>query len=179
MSAFSWPQYLWLVTIFVGVPMLFAANMIRSVLRVERADSRPRAGRLGLWATAATAFALGFVACAGWLSWSAYGQGPGLPAPNAFPTWQVVACGATVVAGCFVAAQLSRWTRSGGLAAAAGTTAGFAAAFCVAATFDTTGLSGVGIMFSMVGWGLGLSVLMSLRGALIDRRRSRTHPAHD
>lgn len=159
---FSWPQFLWIVFIFVGVPSAFCALLLWR--KSSKSEKGMGAGRLGLWATGATAFVFGFVSCAGWLSWSAdqRGQfrGPGLPAPREFPTWQVVACGATVVLLCLWAARLSRWTETGRYTAALGTTAGFSTAFCIEASTDATGQSGVGVVLCMVGWGLALSVMM-------------------
>lgn len=179
---FSWTQFLWNVFIFVGVPGLFGARVVRSVWRSERAElggpiPGRTGGRLGLWATGLVASALGFLACAGWLSWSADSAGqfrsPALPAPNKFPTWQVVACGATVVLACFVAAHLSRWTKAGGLAAAMGTTAGFTTAFAVDASRTIASQEGVGLAFSVLGWGIGLGVLMTLRGIWLTSRYGR------
>lgn len=186
---FSWSQFLWMVFIFVGVPTMFGASIIRSAWRSERAGLAYSPGRgdlvgmqtggsrLGLWATGLMAFALGFLSCAGWLSWSAdyrgEFRGPGLPAPNQFPTWQVVACGVTVVLLCLVSAHLSRWTMAGGLTAAAGTAAGFTTAFSAVASTDVTGQSGVGVVLSELGWGIALGVLMLVRGAWLTGRHSR------
>ncbi|MBV6762611.1 hypothetical protein [Rhodococcus opacus] len=185
---FSWSQFLWMVFIFVGVPTMIGAGIIWSVARSER-DGLQRSpdragvgrtqtgvGRLGLWATGLVAFPLGFLSCAGWLSWSADYQGefrgPGLPAPTQFPTWQVIACGVTVVLACLAAAHLSRWAAAGGLAAAAGTAAGFTTAFSVNASTDVTGQAGVGVVLAEVGWGVGLGLLMLVRGAWLTRRSS-------
>lgn len=180
---FSWSRFLWGVFIFVGVPTAIGAGVIWSSWRAERASlttsiSRPTGtGRLGLWATGLIAFVLGFLSCAGWLSWSAdyHGKvrGPALPAPTVFPTWQVVACGVTVVLVCLVAAHLSRWAVSGGLAAAAGTAAGFTTAFAVAASVGATSQEGIGVALSELGWGIGLVVLMAVRGAWLTGRRNR------
>lgn len=167
---FSWSQFLWIVFIFVGVPTTFFALLLWG--KAAKREHDAGTGRLGLWATGVVAFVFGFVSCAGWLSWSAEQsgefRGPGLPAPNQFPTWQVVACGATVVLLCFLAAHLSRWAKSGGYAAALGTTAGFSTAFCVEASTDVTGQSGVGVLLCMIGWGISLSVLMLIRGAALN-----------
>jgi hypothetical protein len=112
----------------------------------------------------------------GWLSWSAdyHGEfrGPGLPAPTQFPTWQVIACGATVVLVCLASAHLSRWATAGGLAAAAGTAAGFTTAFSVNASTDVTGQAGVGVVLSEIGWSVSLGLLMLVRGAWLTRRCS-------
>jgi hypothetical protein len=59
---------------------------------------------------------------------------------------------------------LSRWAKTGGYAAALGTTAGFSTAFCVEASTDVTGQSGVGVLLCVIGWGFSLSVLMLIRG---------------
>lgn len=187
---FSWLHYLRVVLIFVGVPTTIGADIIWAVLRSERAglwhsrnrqglaEMRTHGGRLGLWATGLIAFAPGFLSCAAWLSWSADYQGQvrgfGLPAPNQFPAWQVIACGVTVVLVCLAAAHLSRWALAGGLAAAAGTAAGFTAAFSVDASTDITGQAGVGVLLSEIGWGIGLGVLMLVRGAWLAKRGSMT-----
>ncbi|SNT00298.1 hypothetical protein [Rhodococcoides kyotonense] len=165
---YPWSQFLWVVTAFVGLPTVVWAYSIRAVKMKED----PRADGLGLVATGSVAFLGGFVACAGWLSWSAYGRGPGLPAPREFPTWQVVACGITVVSVCFAAAHLSRWVKAGGLAAAAGATAGFTTAFSIDASTDDTGQAGVGILLSELGWGITLSILVLVRAGWVRSRSS-------
>ena len=186
---FSWPQFLWSVFVFVGVPTMIGAGIVWFALRSERAglqhspgreswaETPTGSGRLGLWATGLIAFPLGFLSCAGWLSWSAdYNgelRGPGLPAPNQFPAWQVIACGITMVLVCLAAAHLSRWAMAGGLSAAVGTAAGFTTAFSVDASTDVTGQAGVGVVLSEIGWGLALGVLMHSRGAWLTNRRSR------
>lgn len=183
---FSWSQFVSNVVVFVGVPSLVGAYLVRSAWRSERAavdGPLPRStgsGKLGLWTTGLVAYVLGFLSCAGWLSWSAdYAgefRGPALPAPTKFPTWQVVACGATVVLACFVAAHLSRWTQAGGLAAATGTAAGFTTAFAVDASRTITSQEGVGMGLSILGWGICLGVLMTLRGVwLTSRKKRRRH----
>lgn len=182
---FHWSRLLTLAVLFVGVPTVFGARIVRSAWRSEQVGgtsfegaagavgSATGTGRLGLWATGLAAFVLGFLSCAGWLSWSADSldefRGPALPAPTTFPTWQVVACGATVVLACFVAARLSRWAVAGGLAAAVGTAAGFTTAFAVDASSGVTSQEGVGMAFSILGWGIGLGVLMKIRGAWLTR----------
>ncbi|KJF23578.1 hypothetical protein C7T36_07145 [Rhodococcus sp. AD45-ID] len=185
-SEFALPQFLWMVLIFVGVPTMISAGIISSIWRSERtrpeqssnrsAATQPAGGGpLGLWTTGLVAFLLGLLSCVGWLSWSVDYRGefrrPGLPAPTQFPTWQVVACGITVILACFVAAHFSRWTTAGGFAAAVGTTAGFTTAFSVAASTDATGQAGVGVVLSALGWGACLSVLMLLRGIWVNRQR--------
>lgn len=177
---FEWPQFLWVVFIFVGVPTMIAAAIIWFAYRFER----PRALEagvstedtgLGLWATGLIAFPLGFVSCAGWLSWSADSMGtvlsPNLPAPTKFPSWQIYACGATVILACFAVAHFTRWMNAGGLAAATGIAAGFTTAFGVQASTDPTGQSGIGMGLSEMGWGFGLGALMLIRGAFVTRHR--------
>ncbi|KAA0923271.1 MULTISPECIES: hypothetical protein [unclassified Rhodococcus (in: high G+C Gram-positive bacteria)] len=165
---FSWSQFLWIVFVFVGVPSTFWALVLWAVFSKRR--ERTGTGPLGLWATGSLAVASGFVACAGWLSWSAdyrgEFRGPGLPAPTEFPSWQVAACGATVVLLCLLAAHLSRWAKTGGHVAALGTTAGFSTAFCVEASTDITGQSGVGVILCMMGFGTGLTLLMLVRNSV-------------
>lgn len=165
---FSWSQFLWIVFVFVGVPSTAWALVLWA--QFTKSGERAGAGPLGLWATGSLALASGFASCAGWLSWSADQRGefrgPGLPAPNAFPSWQVAACGATVVLLCLLAAHLSRWQRTGGRVAALGMTAGFSTAFCVEASTDVTGQSGVGVILCMLGWGIGLTLLVLVRNAV-------------
>lgn len=171
---FSLAQLITNLGIFVVVPLVIAAGVIATVQGSER--DAPR-GRIGMWATGAVAFLLGFLACAGWLSWTAadhYGnvRGPGLPAPTSFPTWQVFACGATTILACFLAARLSRKLFAGGLAAAAGTAGGFTAAFCVSAARTVTSQEGIGLFLSIVGWGLGLTILMAIRYFFLASQRT-------
>ncbi len=181
---FSWPQFLWIVFIFVGVPTAVGASFIWTIWRSERLDLEHSttapgsgltgSGSLGLWRTGLLAFALGVLSCVGWLSWSADYKGgfrgPGLPAPTQFPTWQVLACGLTVILACFVSAHCARWIKSGGLTAAAGTAAGFTTAFSIGASTDVTGQAGVGVALSAIGWGLTLTALMLLRDRWSRRR---------
>lgn len=174
---FSASQLVTNIGIFVVVPLVIAAGIVGIVNRAE--SDAPR-GRLGMWGTGASGFVFGFLACAGWLSWTAGDhdgavRGPGLPAPTSFPSWQIVACGVTMIVGCFLAARWSRKTFAGGLAAAAGTAGGFTAAFCVDAARAVTSQEGVGLGLSIVGWGLGLTVLMALRYLIIAGRRQDTN----
>ncbi|OZC97619.1 hypothetical protein CH275_26350 [Rhodococcus sp. 06-235-1A] len=170
---FSWSQFLWTVFVFVGVPSSLWALVLWALFSKRREGTAT--GPLGSWATGSIAVAAGFAACAGWLSWSADQRGefrgPGLPAPNAFPGWQIAACGATVVLLCLLAAHLSRWAKTGGHVAALGTTAGFSTAFCISASTDETGQSGVGVILCMLGWGFGLTLLIILRNMAGARRR--------
>ncbi|MEW2017895.1 hypothetical protein [Rhodococcus sp. NPDC076796] len=165
---FSWSQFLWIVFVFVGVPSTFWALVLWAVFSKRR--ERTGTGPFGLWATGSMAAASGFAACVGWLSWSAdyrgEFRGPGLPAPNEFASWQVAACGATVVLLCLLAAHLSRWAKTGGHVAALGTTAGFSTAFCIEASTDITGQSGVGVILCIMGFGTGLTLLMLVRNSV-------------
>ena len=63
---------------------------------------------------------------------------------------------------------------AGSLAAAVGTAAGFTTAFSVVAAADVTGQSGIGVMFSEVGWLAGLGTLMFVRGAWLTGRRRKS-----
>lgn len=176
---FSLAQLVTNLAIFVVVPLLIAAGVVATI-QTSEADA-PR-GRLGMWATGAIALLFGFLACAGWLSWTAADhdgrfRGPSLPAPSSFPSWQVLACGVTMVLACFLAAHWSRKIFAGGLAAAAGTAGGFTAAFCVDAARTVTSQEGIGLFLSIVGWGFGLAILMALRYLILaDRQRSNRLP---
>lgn len=173
---FSLAQLITNLGIFVVIPLAIAGGVVAVIHRSER--KAPRGG-LGMWATGAIALLLGFLTCAGWLSWTAADhdgnvRGPGLPAPTSFPSWQVIACGATMVLACFLAAHWSRTLFAGGLAAAAGTAGGFTAAFCVDAARTVTSQEGIGLFLSIVGWGLSLSILMSIRYFILASRRGNS-----
>jgi len=175
-DGYPWGQFAWIVFLFVSVPGLVGIGVVALLARNMRRDRGERGP--GLWATGGLALVLGFVACAGWLSWTASdhdgrAQPPALPAPNSFPQWQVLACGATVVLFWWLASRVSRWETVGGVTAALGTTCGFSTAFCVGAAQDSTGLSAVGVMMCMAGWGLGLFVLALVRGQVLYRRAGR------
>lgn len=164
--------------ISVVVPLLVAAGVVATLQHSEPDASR---GRLGMWATGVVALLFGLLACAGWLSWTAMDhdgsvRGPGLPAPTSFPFWQVFACGATTVLACFLAAHWSRKTFAGGLAAAAGTAGGFTAAFCIDAARTVTSQEGIGLILSIVGWGVSLSILMAIRYIVLAGQRGADFP---
>lgn len=179
---FSISQFAWNMLVFVAAPTFVAAVIIGVIARSERGRPTGR-GALGRWGTGALAAVLGFLSCGLWLGWSAetfHGfQGWGLPAPKEFPTWQVLACGATVVASCFLAAFVSKWVVSGGFAASAGTAAGFTTAFTVDASRVYATQEGVGLFLSIVGWNLGLGLLMLIRAGWWSRRRRRRDPHSD
>lgn len=161
--------------IFVVVPLLIAAGVVATIQLPEPVAPR---GRLGMWGTGAVALFFGFLACVGWLSWTAADhdgsfRGPGLPAPSSFPSWQVLACGVTMVLACFLAAHWSRKNFAGGLAAAAGVAGGFTAAFCVDAARTVTSQEGIGLFLSIVGWGFGLAILMTVRHIILAGRQRR------
>lgn len=173
---FSLAQLITNLGIFVVIPLAIAGGVVAVIHRSER--KAPRGG-LGIGATGAIALLLGFLTCAGWLSWTAADhdgnvRGPGLPAPTSFPSWQVFACGATMVLACFLAAHWSRTLFAGGLAAAAGTAGGFTAAFCVDAARTVTSQEGIGLFLSIVSWGLSLSILMSIRYFILASRRGNS-----
>lgn len=172
---FSAAQLLTNLVISVVVPLAVAAGLVATIQASE--PTAPR-GRLGMWSTGAVALLFGCLACAGWLSWTAADhsgefRGPGLPAPTSFPSWQIVACGATMNLACLLAAHWSRKTIAGGVAAAAGTAGGFTAAFCVAVAREVTSQGAVGLVLSILGWGLGLTVLMVLRAVILTELRRR------
>lgn len=177
---FSGRRFLSLVLFLVVLPTALGAVVIRAVRHWEgrRADysaaGRAHEGRgLGLWATGMVAGLLGAVSCAAWLSWSADYEGrvlgPGLPAPNTFPAWQILACCITVMTACVLVASRSRWRVSGGVAAAAGTAAGFATVFSIDANGDPTGQAGIGVLLAELGWGLGPGAVLLARGLWMAR----------
>lgn len=126
--------------------------------------------RLGL-----AALGLGVVAAAMWFAWLGWdheyylvdgvAQGPYRP-------WQVIGCGLSVAA----AAVLARvWVRRGPgtvLLAAAGVV-GFAVPWSVdAARTDETGMWGVGLVYLLIGGGIGLVATLSLTSAALRMLRS-------
>lgn len=172
---FSSAQLLSNLAIFVVIPLGIAAGVVAVVQRSE--NNAPR-GRLGMWATGAIAFLFGFLTCAGWLSWTAADhdgafRGPGLPAPGSYPSWQVFACGVMTVLACFLAAHWSKKVFAGGLAAAAGVSGGFTAAFSVDTARTVTSQGGIGLFLSIVGWGFSLTLLMAVRYLVLATRHRR------
>lgn len=196
-SQVSFPYFFNMLTPLVIAPTLIGAVLVWFIQRsVDRdlldSPTRPRnapaprrgfAGRLGLWATGLAAAILGFVACAGWLSWSFAADGsiisPALPAPNQFPTWQIVACGATVIAVTVLMSVASRRLISGACASALGTAAGFTTAFALDAAAMEPSQQAVGVMMSMVGLSVGLGICacgVALIRLAIHRRKNPPPP---
>jgi hypothetical protein len=112
--------------------------------------------------------ASGLFAAVSWLAWLGWdhqyfyvdgvAQGP-------YRAWQVVGCGATVVAGA-VAAHL--WARhpSAVPVIAVATVVGFAIPWTMNASSDETGLWLVGLFMIVVGGGLGLAAALAVTAAI-------------
>jgi hypothetical protein len=130
----------------------------------QPAVTASRIARLG-----GTALALGLFAATMWFSWLAWdhqyylvdgvAQGP-------YRSWQVLGCGLSIATAAVLA---HRWVRGGSaifvLSAAA--IIGFAVPWALdAATTDDSGLWVVGLLFLLVGGGLGLVVLLSITAAI-------------
>ena len=120
---------------------------------------------------AGAALALGLFAAAMWSAWLGwdheYYQVNGV-AQGPYRTWQVVGCGVSIAV-VTVAAYL--WLRGAAaifvLAAAA--IVGFAVPWTMdAASTDDTGLFGVGLIFILVGGGMGLVVLLAFTMMITD-----------
>ncbi|AJK69589.1 hypothetical protein [Corynebacterium marinum] len=173
---FSFASFLSLVIPLVVIPAAIGVGIIWLTTRSATSDPRPAphgvrpwvgwltGGRLGLWTTGLAGVVWGFLACAGWLSWTASDKGggftgPGLPAPTSFPTWQVVACGITVVAGAVLVSVCSRRLVPGALAAALGVATGFSTAFAVGVATEVTSQEGIGVGLSMMGLTIGLGMV--------------------
>lgn len=87
---FSWPQFLWIAFIFVGVPTTIGASIIWTIWRSERTGvehsttaldaGRTGSGPLGLWRTGLLAFALAFC-----LVWAGSAGQPTTKADSAAP----------------------------------------------------------------------------------------------
>lgn len=180
---FSFASFASLMLPLVVVPTLLGAGIIWMITRSAQIDIRTvelpipaggrrwagwlTGGRLGLWATGALGVILGFIACVGWLSWTAMDHdggftGPGLPAPTSFPMWQVIACGATMISAAILASLCSRRLVPGALAAALGTAAGFSTGFSLGAATEVTSQEGIGVGLSMTGFTIGLGTITLL-----------------
>lgn len=140
--------------LLIGIPVALWSILVKLVASLE---SSPKfAGRRTEWQVALIALPLGFLSCAAWLSWTAAGKdgravGPGLPAPNTFPSWQIAACGITLVVVACGVSLLARLLFAGSLASALGTSAGFALAMNVdVASMKESSQAGVGVAISIL-----------------------------
>lgn len=125
---------------------------------------------------AGTAVALGLFAAATWFAWLGwdheYYQVDGVP-QGPYQAWQVVGC-AISIAGAAVLAYL--WSASvwAIFVLAAAADIGFAFPWALnAASTDESGLWAVGLLFLLVGSGLGLLVLLTITAVADARRRPR------
>lgn len=130
-----------------------------------------RPGKLSRYQIGVLAFALGFIACAGWLSWTAQNKGgdargPSYPPPNSFPAWQIAALGVTLTAFAVLTSMYATRVKSGGLISPLFSAAGFSTAMSVGASYGATSQDGVGVLFSMVGLTLGLGTITLLCASL-------------
>lgn len=130
-----------------------------------------RPGRLSRWQTGLLAFVLGFIACVGWLSWTAEDKsgdfrGPSYPPPGSFPSWQIVALGVTVVAFAVLTSMYAKKVKSGALIAPLLCAAGFSTAMSAGSSYGKSSQEGIGIFFSMFGLTVGLGIITLLCAAL-------------
>lgn len=142
-----------------------------SVSAADLGQTRFGGGRLGLWATGIVAAVMAFIDGALWLTWSAddHGQGftpPGLPPPDSFAVWQIVGFGFSILITNLLAAWWARRIFVGGLAAALGTTIGFAGAMILSIVGQAPSQEGIGIMFVMCGFWPVLTIINLIFGGL-------------
>lgn len=152
--------------LIIGIPVVLWSGLIRFVARLECpprfAERRPE------WQVALVALPLGFLACAGWLSWTAADKSgrarePAIPAPNEFPKWQIIACGITLIAVACGVSHIARRLFAGSLASALGTSAGFALAMNVdVASMKVSSQEGVGVAISILFLTAGLMVATTI-----------------
>lgn len=127
------------------------------------------AARIALVALALAVFAAGMWFA--WLGWDhEYYEVDGV-AQGPYRPWQVIGCGVSIVVATVVAyLRVRSWWAVVPLAAAA--TLGFAVPWAVdAAGSDESGLWVVGLLFLLVGSGLGLAVLLTVTAAIVSARR--------
>jgi len=108
-----------------------------------------------------------------WLGWDhEYYQVDGA-AQGPYRTWQVLGCGLSVAAGAVLAYL---WVRSvwAIIVLAAAADIGFAVPWAMdAASSDDSGLWVVGLLFLLVGGGIGLVVVLAVTAAVTARRPAR------
>ena len=147
-------SFLFTSVLLIGIPVALWSILVKLVASLE--GSPKFGGRRPEWQVALIALPLGFLSCAGWLSWTAAGKngravGPGLPAPHTFPSWQIAACGLTLVAVACGVSLLGRRLFAASLASALGTSAGFALAMNVdVASMKVSSQAGVGVLISIL-----------------------------
>lgn len=139
-------------------------------------DTRPAMGHRAtrLWGAA---LALAVFAAAMWFAWlgwddeyyyvDGFAQGP-------YRAWQVVGCGLAIATAAVLA---YRWVRqfAAVFVLAAAADLGFAVPWAVhASTTDDSGLWVVGLLFLLVGSGVGLVVLLALTDSVVRTRRSKS-----
>lgn len=130
-----------------------------------------RPGKLPRYQVGVLAFVLGFIACAGWLSWTAEdkgggARGPSYPPPNNFPSWQIAALGVTLIAFVVLASMYARRVKSGALISPLFIAAGFSTAMSVGSATGVKSQEGVGVGFSMFGLTVGLGIITLLCASL-------------
>lgn len=166
------------LTIMVGMPVLVVFLFAFAVHKFT--EEAPRSGRrpgavLGLL----LGFVAGLLVWFAWLSWDLYYTNDLGQTQGPYQPWQVVACGATIVAVTVALGLWTRWTASGPFYVAIGATGGFSLAWGLdALPQDDTGLSGVGLLMVVIGVGAGLNVVAALTsiGATIWTKRLPSKP---
>lgn len=180
MDAISWERLIWLVGAFVIVPALIEGLVVAQINdRRKETSEDPSAtkntklrGRMRPMALAPLSVTLGFLSCAGWLSWSAAGAtsvGGRFPAPTSFPKWQIALCVATLVASAVLCLWLSDRSLPSDCSVAIGVAAGFTSAVCIQASRDITGQSTIGVLMINIGLTAAL-----FAGVYVLRRSSGT-----
>lgn len=126
----------------------------------------------------ATAVALALFAAAMWFAWLGWDDDyylvDGVP-QGPYRAWQVLGCGVSIAAAAVLASLRATGTWAVVVLAAAAVL-GFAVPWSMdAASTDDSGLWVVGLVFLVVGGGIGLLVLMAITGAVSTRLPARRH----
>lgn len=189
-SYISWGQLAWLIGAFVAVPVLVEGLIVtfindhagpRGVPVEAKGTSTQRSRRHGRpIVLGPLSFALGFLSCVAWLSWTAadhngHPRGPGLPAPTSFPVWQIALCVCSIIVALALCLRLSDGRFLSNSAVAIGMSAGFTAAFCFDASGDITGQSAIGVVMINAALTIALFLIVIAVYLSSDRTAAPTH----
>ncbi|ALC04712.1 hypothetical protein CDES_01160 [Corynebacterium deserti GIMN1.010] len=157
-------------SIMISIPSSVAFLIIFAVHKRTKEAPQSTTGkrqRPGIGLGMLIGFAAGLIIWLIWLSWGDYYVDSQNQPQGPYRPWQVVSCGATMVAATASLGLWTRWRTSGPFFTALGATAGFSFTWGMdALPHDSTGLSLFGLTLVIIGVGSGLTVTAALTAAI-------------